>query len=360
MAVVLVVVVVGILQAINLNVYAITPGSATPVAPSVSIRGVQHESRSSFYLVDVWLQQLNAWQWLTMHLQQHVEFVPGSWLTAPGIPTSQLNAQGYLDMYQAKEFAEAEAFRTVGWSVPDLGAGALIYGIISHTPASRSRLRVGDVVTAVNGVPVTNACSMLRAMSHVAPHSMVTLTLDKVHITDAGTVTYAAAPQTLRVRTEPNPSPSAATGCSGVRRLPSDIGMSIQDAWRYHYPANVTINTANIGGPSAGLAMTLTLIDELTKGSLSNGEKIAVTGTMDNYGNVGDVGGVAEKTVAAARAGARLFIVPSVEVKTALANAPASLHVVGVNTLTQALDDLRALGGSAWPLRPVSPVTKTF
>jgi PDZ domain-containing secreted protein len=63
---------------------------------------------------------------------------------------------------------------------------------------------------------------------------------------------------------------------------------------------------------------------------------------------------VAEKTVAAAAAGDRLFIVPSVELSTALANAPSSMHVVGVTTLSQALSDLRAFGGSAWPLRALT------
>jgi PDZ domain-containing protein len=114
----------------------------------------------------------------------------------------------------------------------------------------------------------------------------------------------------------------------------------------YQFPANVSINTAGIGGPSAGLAMTLTLINQMSQSSITGNHRIAVTGTIDQFGNVGDVGGVAEKTVAAANAGASYFIVPQVEVATAEANAPSSLKIIGVTTLSQALSDLHAMGGA--------------
>jgi PDZ domain-containing protein len=74
---------------------------------------------------------------------------------------------------------------------------------------------------------------------------------------------------------------------------------------------------------------------------------------MDVYGNVGDVGGVAEKTVAVQRAGAKYFFVPQVEVATAKAAAQPGLTIIGVTTLVQALRDLRALGGAVpHPLTP--------
>ena len=51
---------------------------------------------------------------------------------------------------------------------------------------------------------------------------------------------------------------------------------------------------------------------------------------MDQNGNVGDVGGVAEKTIAVEQAGATVFFVPPVEYKTAEAKATPQLHVYGV------------------------------
>ena len=82
---------------------------------------------------------------------------------------------------------------------------------------------------------------------------------------------------------------------------------------------------------------------------------MAATGTMDSFGNVGDVGGVAEKTIAVETAGASVFLVPQVELSTAKAASDGKLLVLGVSTLSQALRDLRRLGGAV----PV-PLTKPY
>ena len=75
----------------------------------------------------------------------------------------------------------------------------------------------------------------------------------------------------------------------------------------------VTVNSGDVGGPSAGLAYTLAIIDQLTPGSLTGGNTVAVTGTMELDGHVGEVGGVHQKTLAAIDAGATLMIVPTGE-----------------------------------------------
>ena len=144
-------------------------------------------------------------------------------------------------------------------------------------------------------------------------------------------------------------APSGCPGVSGVGT--SYLGVALEDGNAYALPATVSIDTANIGGPSAGLAMTLTLIDKLSRKSISGNQPIAATGTIDVHGNVGDVGGVAEKTVAVQRAGAKYFFVPQVEVKTAKSEAQPGLTIVGVTTLAQALRDLRATRRS----RPATP-----
>jgi PDZ domain-containing protein len=92
--------------------------------------------------------------------------------------------------------------------------------------------------------------------------------------------------------------------------------------------------------------MTLCIIDELSRGSLTGHHNVAATGAIDQFGDVGDVGGVAEKTVAVQRAGAQYFIVPQIEVATAKANAAPGLHIIGVTSLEQALRALRRIGGA--------------
>jgi PDZ domain-containing protein len=98
--------------------------------------------------------------------------------------------------------------------------------------------------------------------------------------------------------------------------------------------------------------MSLGIIDKLSSGRLTGGRIVAATGTIDQDGNVGDVGGVAEKTIAVEQAGATVFFVPKVEFKTAEAKASPQLHVYGVSNLDQVLRILKGLGGNV-PTNPV-------
>ncbi|OWY61490.1 hypothetical protein B7486_63515, partial [cyanobacterium TDX16] len=104
-------------------------------------------------------------------------------------------------------------------------------------------------------------------------------------------------------------------------------------------------DSGQVGGPSAGLAFTLALLDELTPGSLTGGESVTATGTMDLVGRVGPVGGVKQKTAAVRRAGDTLFLVPPDELAEAQAAAGDDLEVVAVSTLDEALEALGEHGG---------------
>jgi PDZ domain-containing protein len=97
--------------------------------------------------------------------------------------------------------------------------------------------------------------------------------------------------------------------------------------------------------------MTLGVIDALTNGSVTGGHTVAATGTIDSTGHVGDVGGVAQKTVAVENAGATIFLVPPQEYKAALSKIRPGLQVYAVSTLNQALQVLAAHGGAV-PLAP--------
>ena len=111
---------------------------------------------------------------------------------------------------------------------------------------------------------------------------------------------------------------------------------------------DVNIRTGRIGGPSAGLAMTLALLDRLTEGELTGGKAVAATGTIESDGSVGEVGGVKQKTFAVKKAGAKLFIVPVAEVETAKPFA-GDMKVVGVTNLDDALKALSDFGGDPLP-----------
>jgi len=336
------------LQHWDLNEYAITPGDATAVAPLVHVHGLSTDRHhDQILLTDVFLTRVTAWNWLLYQFQGHVEFLTPDQLLSPGVPSDELDAQGYLEMSDSKQAAEVAAFRALGWKIVAHPTGAVVNEVIAPSPARSAHLHVGDEIVSVNNQVIVNSCSFISAVRDLAPASRLELGVRPVHISNSGVLSWGSV---LRrsLTTAPAPKGFASSGCANQSGPPrSWLGLAIENGVHYDVPAKVSINTSNIGGPSAGLAMTLALIDRLSAGSLTGGHVVAATGTISANGAVGDVGGVAEKTVAVQRAGARYFIVPQVEVATARANANPGLSVIGVKTLAEALKDLRALGGSS-------------
>ena len=337
---------VAVLQHVNTNDFSLTPGQATRVAPLVEIDGLTTNLRAdTIMLADVYLSPLNAWQWLTAHLQSHVEFVNANELVEPGIPTDELNAQGYLEMSDSKQAAEVAALRALGWKLRGVPSGAVVTGVVASSPARKAGLSVADEIVGVNGTTIRSACGLFAAIHSIAAGAVVRLNVAKAHIDAKGVITLRT-PRVVALTMAAAPRGQGASGCAGVSGPNrSYLGIQPEDGFHFALPGRISINTKFIGGPSAGLAMTLALINKLSAGTLTGHWVVAATGTIDVNGNVGDVGGVAEKTIAVEHAGAQVFFVPKVEVPLALANAPSGLRVIGVDTLSQALRALHALGG---------------
>ena len=336
------------LFSVHTSEYAITPGDATPVAPLVKIHGVAtNPKHDTIMLADVYLQQLTPWQWLTLHFQSHVQYVPGYELTQPGVSDAELLAQGFLEMRDAKQAAEVTAFRTLGWTVPATPTGTVVNAVLASSPASRAGLSVGDDIVGVNGTPVRDQCQLFQYLHTRSPGAALKLSVERVKISNSGTLTWGS-PTSMNIVTSATPSSTSSWTCAGVTESNSSwLGVAIENDVSYQLPAKVSIDTANIGGPSAGLAMTLTLINKLSGGSLTGHHVIAVTGTISVNGTVGPVGGVEEKAVAVHNAGASYFIVPNGGGNVAGARAAhqPGLKILGVTTLKQVLNDLRTFGG---------------
>jgi PDZ domain-containing protein len=210
-------------------------------------------------------------------------------------------------------------------------------------------LNVGDVITAVDGKPTLSANALLAVLRTY--HSGQTLTME---VSPGGT----GAPKPVSVTLRTTVVDTGGTDKQGKPyTVTVDLGIQVEDQVDYTYPFPISINVANIGGPSAGLAMTLGVIDELTGGSLTGGKTVAATGTIDALGDVGDVGGVPQKTVAVERAGATIFLVPPQEYQAAKSKQKPGLQIYAVSTLDQALAVLAAHGGKVPQPTAVSPPT---
>jgi PDZ domain-containing protein len=340
------VVLAGLIAAqVTINYYVITPGEATPVGQYIEVpKADNHAIRGNILLTDVFVSQLNALGYLQYRfLDSNNEIYSSQDLLGSSTSSAEFLDQGYLEMAQAQSFATAAALTHLGYTVTSSNVGALVYGIVPRSPAAKA-LKVAQVITAVNGTATTSECGLIEALHAYAPGTTVTLSVEQSFINSVGTFVsgpVAQKPVTLARA----PKASVVCFCGPPITQTAFVGVEAETQQDWQFPVKVTVHTQNIGGPSAGLAMTLGIIDKLNGGRLTDGRVVAATGTIDQNGNVNDVGGVAEKTIAVERAGATVFFVPKVELKTAEAKASPQLHVYGVSNLDQALRILQRLGG---------------
>jgi Lon-like protease len=329
----------------NVNYYALSPGDASPVTSFITVPSkLDHPLAGKILLTDVFVKPLTALTYLQeRYLSSDTQVVPSVELLGPATPADQLAPQGFLEMSQAQAQAKAAALRYLGYTPTERDAGALVFGIAPGSPASHV-LKVSQVITAVNGTSVAGVCSLVSALHGLAPGATATLSVEQSSVKESGA--FVNGPVVQRPITLGAPPKGLTNGGCGLGRPTAYLGIDPNTQQSWTFPVNVKVNTVDIGGPSAGLSMTLGIIDKLSGGHLTAGRTIAATGTIEASGAVGDVGGVPQKTVAVERAGATVFFVPPQEYKAALSKATPQLHVYAVSTLDQALVVLKRLGGT--------------
>jgi PDZ domain-containing protein len=194
-------------------------------------------------------------------------------------------------------------------------------------------LKLDDVIVAVDGQPVDEPDEVGELLQAGGPGATHTLTVER----PPGSSTHVDVEvQTIPSTDDPQ---RAIIGIAAEDRI---VGADL--------PIDVTIDSGTVGGPSAGLAFTLAVLDVLTPGELTGGHKVAVTGTMDLDGNVGPIGGGAQKAITVRDSGYEVFLVPEPEVDEVREAVGDDVEVIGVGTLEDALEALDSLGGNAGSL----------
>jgi PDZ domain-containing protein len=323
---------------IRLPYVLIAPGSAQSVERVVKIDGAQtfpHRGRLLLLTVSVSADRPNLFTFLSGYFDENTDVVPEDQLLQ-GKTRAEDQRLNKLEMADSQMTAKRVALERLGYTVPVSGTGAAVVAVQKGSPAD-GKLRVGDVITAVDGQPVTLSEELGQAVRSRPPGEPVTFAVDRDGKSTEVTVTTRAA-----------------TGGACPGRAQVGVVTRTRNE-KFDFPVDVKIDTGKISGPSAGLAFTLTIIDDLTPGDLTGGKNVAVTGTIQPGGTVGPIGGVQQKAVTAERAGAKLFLVPMPELKDARSRA-GGMKVVGIRTLDDALTELSKAGGEpSVPPAPSSP-----
>ena len=242
-----------------------------------------------------------------------------------------------LLMRQSKDDAVLVALQKLGYNVQPTSTGAIVRETVPGAAAD-GKINVAETIVSIDGKPVTSRDDLTNVLGTYKPGDTVAVELEATDGTK----------RTVSVKLGENPDPAK----PGAPFL----GVSITSRLVYpDPPVQVTLNSGDIGGPSAGLAWTLGILDLMTPGDLTGGHEIAVTGTIDGSGAVGPIGGIETKVVTVARDGVKYFLVPAENADDARAKAPKDLQIVPVHSLDEALAFLSTIGGSGLPAGPPTP-----
>lgn len=245
--------------------------------------------------------------------------VPYELIYPPGQTEKQVDERNAEDFAASQTSAETAALRELGYPVQ-----VVVKAVRPDGPAE-GKLAAGDVITSVNGAALP-AASTLTQLIRAEPVGS-TLTIG---------YTRDGAPATAEIISQEQ---------DGVPR----IGVEIES--QQPRPFELKIDLNDIGGPSAGLMFALGIIDKIEAEDLTGGKIIAGTGTIDEEGRVGPIGGIPQKLVGAKDAGAVAFLVPADNCAEAVRNAQPDLPLLRVGTLDQALTALAALRAGGEPTR---------
>jgi PDZ domain-containing protein len=321
-------VVVGLLAAAALILYVVPssdyillPDRAHPVAPLVRVQG-GHDPKGpgGVYFVDVFERKASMLESLFPSIRSGATLVPAKLIVPPGVSDEQARRADLREMTISQRVAAAVALRRLGYPVVARPAGVIV-GAVAPDSHAVGKVQPGDVITSVNGVSTLQISRLRRQLARVEPGAVVRLGMERgdKHVTAS-------------VRTVADP----------LDKKRALVGFTPDQAADIKLPLKVRIDAGNVGGPSAGLAFALEVMEELGR-DVDHGLKVAATGQINLDGTVSPIGGVKQKTYGVRKTNADVFLVPAGENAREARRYAGGLRIVAVKTFPQALRALATL-----------------
>ncbi len=329
--------------------FGLVPADAEPVEPRMDVEGTEtFHTAGEIYFVTIRQPKLTLLDWVVTRKSPAVRYLTHK--DKFGDKTEQqLLQSGQRQMTGAKDRATYVAFERAGFDVSRKEGPAVVDYLLCLQPNKEGTkcekfvpaaevLKPNDIITELDGVKISVVSDLGPVLKDVKPGAELPISFTRDGKKMTGEVETILAPGEDEPRTI--------------------IGFSPVDTTTVALPDGVTVDieTEGIGGPSAGTAFTLTLIDEITPGSLMGDQRIAVTGEIDIDGKVGAIGGLNSKASAVMQVGVKYFLVPANQPETGPDSIEAARTVVGdsveiipIATIDDALAVLERLGGDPLP-----------
>lgn len=305
--------------------YLILPDKATPLEAKVKVEGEKPSPPGGIYYVDVLVRQASLLEELVSAVRpEGSDLVPEEALLTPGSSFSDRRKQGLRQMDRSQEVAAAVALRELGEDVDAEPEGALVVAVASDAPAA-GKLQPTEVIVAVDGVAVRTPDDLRSAIAKRQPGDKV-----KLRVRAGDEI------RTVEIATIESPDEDG-------RPI---VGIQVEQSAEIKLPVDVEIDLGGVGGPSAGLAFALDVVEEV-RGNVDRGLRVVATGELELDGGVAPVGGIKQKVIGARRSGADVFLVPAGDNAEVARRHAGDLRIVAVESFEQALRKLATL-----PMKP--------
>lgn len=272
----------------KLPYYVTMPGTAEPLRPLVEVEG-GYKEKGKFMLTTVRMGQANLFSFVFAHMSKYNELYRIDEVRQQDENDEEYTYRQLKMMENSKETAIAVAYKKANKPVSYRNKGVYVLYVVDNMPAAKY-LKSGDQLVAIDGRRIDEADEFIQYVSEKKKGERVHLTYKRLGKERTATLALA-----------PFPNEKNRIG----------LGVSVMTDRDIVTDPPVHIESDDIGGPSAGLMFALEVYNQLVPEDLTKGYDIAGTGTINIDGEVGPIGGISQKVIAAHRAGADIFFAPN-------------------------------------------------
>ncbi|MGM7635945.1 SepM family pheromone-processing serine protease [Bacillus sp. Hm123] len=276
---------------IELPYYVMKPGDAHELAPIVKVTG-GNEAEGALMLTTIKMGEATPISYALAQWLDYEEIVPIDNVRSPHESDQEYNIRQTYLMDSSQQQAIQVAFDAANKPYKYIYEGIYVLSVFPGMPAE-GIVQAGDRIVAVDGKKLESSKQFTDYVQAKQSGEAVTIQF----VSDG-----KEKKKKIALKNFANNSNKAG------------IGISLTDQKKLISTPEVQLKTESIGGPSAGLMFSLEIYNQLTEQDITKGRKIAGTGTIDSDGNVGRIGGIEQKVVAADRAGAEMFFAPNDEI----------------------------------------------
>ncbi len=310
-----------VLYLVPSNDYILLPDTAHPVAPLVTVQG-GHDPKGpgGVLFVDVFERRASMFESLFPWIHKGATLVPARLIVPPGVSDKAVRQADLHAMTISQKVAAAVALRRLGYKVAAKPSGVIVAALDERSHAV-GKVQPSDLIVSVNGTPTPTIAKLRAILAKVNVGQTVTLGIVR-----------GAERHTIVIKT-------IADTRNAKRAI---VGFAPEQAAEIKLPVKVQIDAGNVGGPSAGLAFALEVMEELGR-DVDHGYRVAATGALELDGAVTPIGGVKQKTFGVRNAHADVFLVPAGDNAREARRYADGLRIIAVKSFPQALRALATL-----------------